>query len=217
MKSKNRCFWIKKLWFSWIKNLSHVIQSHVDSSKDRCKCTQDELEPIWGLTAQTTFEGQEEDATNTRAVHLWCDHPGDVSRQNENGHFVDRPRLHSSLTYDEEDDKADDEEGGATDGHSTSKVDERRKQQGGPEQEVQQRPWPATWDYCGSGELAFFVVHFLQGILSTLGRRSNALNRKINVTNKESTHGARCWADKPRVDDACSWLRGNQGHVASFS
>lgn len=57
-----------------------------------------------------------------------------------NRHFVDRPWLHSSLTYDEEDDKANDEEGRATDGHSTSKVDERRKQQGGPEQEVQQCP-----------------------------------------------------------------------------
>lgn len=107
-----------------------------------------------------------------------------------NKHFVDRPRPHSSLTYDEEDDKANDEEGGATDGHSTSKVDERRKQQGGPEQEVQQCPWPTTRDYCGSRELAFFVVRFLQGILSTLGRGSNALNWKRNVVKKESTPGA---------------------------
>lgn len=72
------------------------------------------------------------------------------------GHFVQ-----SSPTYDEEDDKANDEEGGATDGHSASKVDEGRKQQGGPKHEVQQRPWPATWDYCGSGVLAFLFVVFL--------------------------------------------------------
>lgn len=47
----------KEALVSSIENVSHVIQSHVDSSKDRCECTQDELE-------QTTFEGQEEDATN---------------------------------------------------------------------------------------------------------------------------------------------------------
>lgn len=84
--------------------------------------------------------------------------------------------VQSSPTYDEEDDKANNEEGGTTDGHSTSKFDERRKQQGGPKQEVQQRPWPAMWDYCGSRELAFLVVIFLQGILSRPERRSNALN-----------------------------------------
>lgn len=64
-------------------------------------------------------------------------------------------------TYDEEDDKADDEEGGATDRHSTSKVDQGRKQQSSPKQEVEQRPWPARWDYCGSGEFAFLAVDFL--------------------------------------------------------
>lgn len=69
--------------------------------------------------------------------------------------------MQSLPTYDEEDDEANDEEGGATDGHSTSKVDEGRKQQGGPKQEVEQRPWPATWDYCRSGELAFLVVALL--------------------------------------------------------
>lgn len=64
-------------------------------------------------------------------------------------------------TYDEEEDKANDENGGATNCHSTSKFDEGRKQQGGPKQEVEQRPQPTRWDYCGSGEFAFLAVDFL--------------------------------------------------------
>lgn len=69
--------------------------------------------------------------------------------------------MQSLPTYDEEDDKANNEEGGATDDNSTSKVDEGRQQQGGPKQEVEQCPWPATWDYSGSGERAFLVVVLL--------------------------------------------------------
>lgn len=69
--------------------------------------------------------------------------------------------MQSLPTYDEEDDEANDEERGATDSHSISKVDEGRKQHGGPEQEVQQRPWPAFRSDCGSGELAFLFVAFL--------------------------------------------------------
>ena len=83
------------------------------------------------------------------------------SQQKEDFIFESRRVGRGLPTYDEEDGKANDEEGGATDSHSTSKFDKGRKQQGGPKHEVEQRPRPTRWDYCGPGEFAVLVVDFL--------------------------------------------------------
>lgn len=85
-------------------------------------------------------------------------------------------------TNDEEGDKANDEEGGAADNDATSKVDERWKQQSGPKQEIQECPWSAMWNYCGSGKLAFLVVNLLQSILR---RREEELVCKVTTLKNE--------------------------------
>lgn len=69
--------------------------------------------------------------------------------------------VHRLPTYNQEDNKTNDEEGGATDGNTVGEFNQRWQQQAGPEQEVEQCPWPATRNHYRSGKLAFFVVHFL--------------------------------------------------------